>query len=314
MRIDPSIIINTLNKNEGKVRLTARKLGISPATVINWRNKAKPLRSCIRYTLKPILKRKSTQPKKKRITTLSQEQRHDILSLKNQYGYGASKIKCLAQITQSSRCIHRYLKSKALVVEGKNYRRPRYQQTTHMYLKNVHAPGKLQLDVKYVTPELSGLVHTTYLYATIDIYSRYKSGVILPSLDQALTIEALKYIIPQLPPVLFNNLDFIQTDNGLEYQHRFLTFLSQAKQEFSLPHHIKHHYIHKSSPNENAVIERSFRTDEEEFFWRLDNQPKDLIELNALYQQYLHCYNSYRPHLGLNMATPMQKLESFMSG
>ena len=105
----------------------------------------------------------------------------------------------------------------------------------------------IQLDVKYVTPELSGLVHTTYLYATIDIYSRYKSGVILPSLDQALTIEALKYIIPKLPPVLFNNLDFIQTDNGLEYQHRFLTFLSQAKQEFSLPHHIKHHYIHKSS-------------------------------------------------------------------
>ena len=80
MRINPSIIINTLNRNEGKVRLTARKLGISPATVINWRNKAKPLRSCIRYTLKPILKRKSTQPKKKRITTLSQEQRHDILS------------------------------------------------------------------------------------------------------------------------------------------------------------------------------------------------------------------------------------------
>ena len=100
-----------------------------------------------------------------------------------------------------------------------------------------------------------------------------------------------------------HQLDFIQTDNGLEYQRRFLTFLSQAKQEFSLPHHIKHHYIHKSSPNENAVIERSFRTDEEEFFWRLDNQPKDLITLNALYQQYLHCYNSYRPHLGLNMTT-----------
>jgi hypothetical protein len=31
-----------------------------------------------------------------------------------------------------------------------------------------------------------------------------------------------------------------------------------------------HHYIHKSAPNENAVIERSFRSDEEEFFWRMD--------------------------------------------
>jgi len=33
--------------------------------------------------------------------------------------------------------------------------------------------------------------------------------------------------------------------------------------EMCLDMNLKHHMIHKSSPNENALIERSFRTDEE---------------------------------------------------
>jgi transposase InsO family protein len=168
-----------------------------------------------------------------------------------------------------------------------------------MQVKNTYQPGKLQMDVKYVTPELSGLVHTAYLYAVMDIYSRYKQGVILPALDQALAIESLKYIVPNLP---FTS-DFIQTDNGLEFQKRFKDYVTT---ELGW----KHHHIHKSSPNENAVIERSFRTDEEEFFWRMDEPALDLIDLNQQYQEYLHYYNEVRPHLGINLKTPLQQLQS----
>jgi transposase InsO family protein len=171
-----------------------------------------------------------------------------------------------------------------------------------MYLKNAVQPGKLQMDVKYVTPELSGLVHTTYLYAVIDIWSRYKQGVILPAVDQALAIEALKYVVPLLP----FRPDFIQTDNGLEYQQRFREYVTQ---ELGW----QHHYIHKSSPNENAVIERSFRTDEEEFFWWIDQVPEDLVVLNTRYQEYLNTYNTYRPHLGIDLQTPQEKLASYKS-
>jgi transposase InsO family protein len=155
------------------------------------------------------------------------------------------------------------------------------------------------MDVKYVTPELSGLVHTAYLYAVIDIYSRYKQGVILPLLDQRLAIEALRQITPSLP----FNPDFIQTDNGLEFQKAFLDFVNN---DFGW----NHHYIHKSSPNENAVIERSFRTDEEEFFWRIEETPKNLLELNTMYQEYLKYYNEIRPHLGIDLLTPLKKLQS----
>jgi transposase InsO family protein len=312
MRVKPKTIILKLRQNNGAVRKTARELGISPGSVINWRRRARSKSRSGLARLNTNVKRYSTKPRSVRTTTLNRELQREIIEVKQKYGYGAGKINYLVKTDKTSRIIHKFLKDKGLVVEGRNYRRPRYQKTTHMNLKNVGKPGKLQLDVKYVTPELSGLVHTTYLYAVIDIYSRFKAGVILPALDQALTIEALKYIIPQLPKPLFNQLDFIQTDNGLEYQQQFLDFLTTAPDYFNLPtHQLSHHYIHKSSPNENAVIERSFRTDEEEFFWRIDTTPKDLIELNALYQQYLDIYNTFRPHIGINYTTPIKKLTNY---
>ncbi len=315
MRVEPKLIIQTLKKNKGAVRKTARELGISPGTVINWRKRARDSRYSISSSsgikrLHTNISRKSTRPHStKSGSTIDVLAKHAIIDLRKEKGYGADKIRYLLKIPQSSRSVHKLLKDEGLV-KSRNYRRPKYQETTHMYLKNVDRPGKLQLDVKYATPELSGLVHTTYLYSIIDIYSRYKAGVILPALDQALTIEALRYLLPRLPKEILKYLDFIQTDNGLEYQQQFLDFLEIAHEELNLEHPIRHHYIHKSSPNENAVIERSFRTDEEEFFWRID-RPEDLTELNVMYQTWMEEYNTKRPHLGLNLMTPMEKLLSY---
>jgi transposase InsO family protein len=169
-----------------------------------------------------------------------------------------------------------------------------------MYLGNATTPGKLQMDVKYVTPELSGLAHTTYLYAIMDIWTRYKQGAILPLLDQQGSVMALETVAPLLPLTP----DFIQTDNGLEFQSSFHRYVTGTLGW-------DHHYIHKSAPNENAVIERSFRSDEEEFFWRMDVVPDSLDELNRRYQEYLQLYNTYRPHLGIDLQTPQERLEYF---
>jgi len=305
MRVKPKQIIRTLKQKDGAIRKTARELHISPGTVINWRRRAMGMSaarnsgSATKYLLENV-RRKSTRPKTVRKTSIDTPTKRAIVALRKERGYGADKITRILHIEKTSRTVHKILKDEGLTAKTKNYRRPRYQETTHMYLRNVDRPGKLQLDIKYVTPELSGLAHTTYLYALIDVYSRYKAGVILPGLDQALVIEALKYIMPRLPKELKKHVDFIQTDNGLEFQKQFLTYITQEL-------NLSHHYIHKSSPNENAVIERSFRTDEEEFFWRID-RPKDLLELNAMYQQYMDDYNTFRPHLGIELMTPMEKL------
>lgn len=73
-----------------------------------------------------------------------------------------------------------------------------------------------------------------------------------------------------------------------------------------------HFYIPKSSPNENAVIKRSFRTDEEEFFFWLESAPRDHGELNSWYQRFLYTYNNIRPHMGINMLTPKVAIDLYL--
>ena len=160
--------------------------------------------------------------------------------------------------------------------------------------------GYLQMDVKYVTPELSGLPYTCYLYAALDISTRYKVGLILPEVDEAGSLLALYHAIQTLPfPVRY-----VQTDNGLEFQKRFHANCKGVR--------LEHFYIHKSSPNDNAVIERSLRTDEEEFFFWLEKAPQDHLELNTWYQRFLDTYHTTRPHMGINMLTPKEAITLYL--
>lgn len=246
------------------------------------------------------LRRRSTRPNHIRYA-IKQDQGRRIVELRKQYGATAEKIAFQLDLPVHHRTIHRFLQRAGLVREYGYHRRPRFQDTIHMHVSNTKTVGYLQMDVKVVTPELSGLPWTCYEYAVIDIFSRYKDAVILNQLDQDGAISALLDILPRLP---FRPI-FIQTDNGLEFQKRF--------HEFCISRGLEHHHIHKQNPNENAVIERSFRTDEEEFYFRLPHRPKHYDELRIKYAEYLAYYNYERIHLGINFKTPYQVVAEVMS-
>lgn len=285
-------IIETIKKYEGSCLLAAKELGIHRTTAYRWKKRAKSIHNYgeLRWM---NLERKSTRPKRI-IRALSLQDQSAIIQVRNKTGFAAVKIKEELSLAAGINTIHRLLKKKKLINEYGNHRRPRYQQTTHMHLKNTTTIGKLQMDVKYITPGLSGLPYTCFEYAVIDIYSRYKEAVILNHLDQDGAILALMEILNRLP----FKPDFIQTDNGLEFQGRF--------NKYCLERGLKHHSIHKSTPNENAVIERTFRTDEEEFFFRMETPPATYDDLQIQFADYLHWYNYKRIHLGINLKTPYQ--------
>lgn len=162
--------------------------------------------------------------------------------------------------------------------------------------ENTPALGYLQMDVKHVTPELSGLYYTCYEYAAMDILSRYKMALVLPELDETGAMHTLRHVVQTAPfPI-----KYVQTDSGLEFQQRFHELATELG--------IDHYYIPKKSPNENNMIKRSFRTDEEEFFYFLEYRPKDIDDLNRGFQRYLVDYNTVRPHMGLDMLTPQKAI------
>lgn len=296
MRADPKEIVALLQAGL-TAQAVASRVGVSLRTVKYWKKRA-----ISPHTLKLSryqAKRKSTRPKATpRFEALSRGQKEKIRELRIESAWGAERLGLALGIEVHPSTIHRFLLREGLA-KGRRYRRPWFQDTVHKGLHNVDSPGTLQMDVKYVTPQLSGLVHTTFLYAGIDVFSRYKAGWIFPTLDSETAGLALEYFFSDLPfPI-----SFVQTDNGLEFQASFL----RALDLFSIPHH----FIHKSSPNENAVVERAFRTDEEEFFThRLprSGKPQNLEELNSKYQDWLTVYNTVRPHFGLENRTPIQMI------
>lgn len=293
MRVDPNDLMKKFKELGFRAYETARFFGVHPTTVYRWRRRARlPYgKDKFRHT---GLKRNSTRPHSVRPYILSSDERIRIEMLRKETKWDYVKIHEALKITASPSSVYRFLGRKGFLTDPGIHRRPLAQDTIHMHVKNVTTVGKLQMDVKYITPELSGLPYTCFEYAIIDIYSRYKDAIIAPNLDSWGSIAALRVFLPTLP----FKVDFIQTDNGLEFQAAFDQFLTQSS--------IQHHYIHKSTPNENAVIERSFRTDEEEFFFWRYRKATDLHDLNNQFQLYLHHYNHERPHLGINLQTPIQ--------
>lgn len=295
-------MIRSLNNHGLNVSAAAQELGLHRATLYRWMRRARK-----RYLNKetPLLvargiRRHSTRPQQISYA-ITDDDGNKIIEYRKKYGVTAEKLKFQLELPVHHRTIHRFLQRAGLVREYGYHRRPRFQDTIHMHVSNTKTVGYLQMDVKVVTPELSGLPWTCYEYAVIDIFSRYKDAVILNQLDQSGSISALLEILPRLPfkPV------FIQTDNGLEFQKKF--------HEFCLAQGLDHHHIHKQNPNENAVIERSFRTDEEEFYFRLEKRPEHYDELRIKYAEYLAYYNYERIHLGINLKTPWQIVAEVVS-
>lgn len=289
MRIKLGIIIQTFKKNRHDAGKTALELGIHRSTVYRWIKRARTYRGL----LVSRAERKSTKPKTIHFA-LSAKQQDDAIRARKVKGATAEKIVKKLSLPAHPSTVHRLFAKHSLVRKYGHHRRPLFQDTGHMNAKNTKTIGYLQMDVKYITPELSGLPWTCFEYAVIDIFSRYKEAVILNHLDQDGSISALLEIVPKLP---FKPI-FLQTDNGLEFQERFRAHVKALGMNY--------HYIHKNTPNENALIERSFRTDEDEFFFWLEKAPQNYDELRQWFACWLHEYNYERPHLGINLKTPYE--------
>lgn len=231
MRIKPKIIIQTFKKSDLDAGRTSLALGIHRSTIYRWVKRA---RTC-RGLLNSKVFRKSTKPKTIHFA-LAPEQISEAVKLREIKGATAEKIVRRLFLPVHPSTLHRLFVRRGLVRKYGYHRRPRFQNTLHMRAENTKTIGCLQMDVKYATPELSGLPYTCFEYAVIDIFSRYKEAVILNHLDQDGSMAALLEILPKLP---FKPL-FIQTGNGLEFQGRF----HQMCEDMNL----KHHLIHKIHP------------------------------------------------------------------
>jgi len=281
-------------KKTKSFRLTAEDLGISKWTVKRWVKRSRAA-SHGRFgdLITRGLKRRSTKPHTIHYA-ISSKLESEILNLREREHAGARKLYYMIGKSISHMTIHRLLKRKNLVRIQSNYLRPLFQNGHAMRPSNTKELGYLQMDTKHVTPELSGLPFTVYEYAAIDIVSRYKQAILFPDISSDSASLALQNFLKWFP----FKVSYVQTDNGLEFQAEFQK-LCQEKE-------INHYFIHKNSPNENAVIERSFKTDQDEFYYWLKQEPLHIGELNKWLQEFIIKYNTKRFHQALGYKRPIE--------
>lgn len=133
-------------------------------------------------------------------------------------------------------------------------------------------------------------------YALVDVCSRWAYAKVSIRINSWATAEFLQDARRQS---LFE-FQTIQTDHGSE----FSLWLTKRLHEQGISH--RHSRIR--TPTDNGHVERFIRTLQDECLHKI---PKDLKIWQKEIPEFLHYYNTERPHMGLDMKTPMQVVRSY---
>lgn len=190
----------------------------------------------------------------------------------------------------SPKTIYNWWKRRGLIVQ----KHKRKRRKTKLF-NRATMPGELvQIDTKY----LDG--RRRFQYTAIDVTSKWRFLRAYSKLEQEATIDFLRRLIKRAKEkkILVQR---IQTDNGLEFQSQVRKYLKKEK--------IEHQYIWIHTPDQNGVVERSHRTDDEEFYHLVQTSSLTLDELNAKLEDWTSYYNTKRLHFSLNFDTPEEFLQ-----
>lgn len=152
---------------------------------------------------------------------------------------------------------------------------------THRYEQRV--PGhQIQVDVKFLKfLDKDGKAIKRYQYTAIDDATRIRALKIYDRHNQANAIDFINSVIERFP----FRIREVRTDNGHEFQAKFHWHVEDLG--------IRHAYIRPASPQLNGKVERSHRTDEQEFYQLLTYTGD--VDLNASLAVWERFYNLARP-------------------
>jgi len=200
--------------------------------------------------------------------------------------------------------IYAILKRKGLI--KKTARRMKKPLLYHMPF-----PGYIQMDIKMI----GGYRPNRFVqYSAQDDATRMKFTKLYKERTTSNTLNFLKHITGRFPFPIKS----IRTDNDSVFTNIYTgdpkthPLKMPRIHPFTLAckaHGILHKLNRPSCPEQNGKVERSHRTDAEEFY-RL----KKSLNFEVLIKErkeYDEFFNNHRPHMGLNGLTPLQKLQTF---
>ena len=279
-------VMDAYSRMEPKnVRTLCKTFGISKSWFCKWEKRYNP-----RYLTS--LESLSRKPKKlpsidwNIVTEVCEWKR--LNPRKSQYYLYQEWIKAGRTPPCSAKTIYNWWKKRNLIVA--KHRRKRVKSKLFNKAK---LPGELiQIDTKFLPKK-------KYQYTAIDVVSKWRYLKVYSKLTQENTIDFINNLLIEAKKKGIT-IKLIQTDNGHEFQSEFEEYLK------TLDIKLQHTWIH--TPDQNGVVERSHRTDEEEFYQETEIDYTNLEEINTKLKLWLEKYNTKRLHFSLNYLTPEEYL------
>lgn len=288
----------------GNAHLVSRHFGISTKTFYKWYKRYLSLNKTPQS-----LADRSRRPKHS--PNITKEQVIQIIKrMRKKTKFGPDRISFYLikghsiKIPRST--IYAILKREGLIKKHKRLKK-------HLLMYNLPNPGdNVQVDIKVIG---GYSVKRAMQYSAIDDATRIKLTRIYAERSNHYSVEFLDYITNKFP----FRIKRISTDNDSVFTNLYtgdprthplkmpkIHPLSLRCKELG----IKHKLNRPACPQQNGKVERSHRTDGEEFY-RLHKTYNNLNYLAKEREKYDELFNNHRPHMGLKGLTPLQKLQSY---
>lgn len=175
---------------------------------------------------------------------------------------------------------------------------PRRALHTKRYSKTV--PGHhVQVDITFLcVKDIRGGKVRRFQYTGVDDATRIRALKVYAKHNQEYAIKFIDYVIEKFP----FRIHTIRTDRGHEFQARFHWHVEDMG--------IRHVYVKARAPQLNGKVERSLRTDKDEFYQLLTY--KDDVDLDEKLEAWEEFYNCHRPHSSHDGKTPYEVMRSLL--
>lgn len=273
-----------LYEETGDAGLVCRRCGISRPTLRKWSR---------RYNESGLegLSSQSRRPHNSPAAKVGPDEESLILGLRNKRNLGARRIQNELfrehQLSLSLATIHKVLTKHNV----KPIKRPKKKKSDFVRYERPIPGERIQMDTTKIAPGI-------YQFTAVDDCSRYRVLGVYNRATAANTLDFLERVVEEMPfPI-----QRIQTDRGRE-------FFAIKVQKKLMDYCIKFRPNRPAAPHLNGKVERSQRTDKEEFYATVELK---LDELETSIHEWQHYYNWQRTHGSLKGKTPMEKVCSLM--
>ncbi len=266
-------------------REVARHLGYSQAAIVQWIKRSHQLPSNAR-----VIPTQSSRPHS-HPSKLSHDVIKAILDHRHKYGRCAEVIHY--QLSKDGYHVSLSSVKRTLKRNGLTY--PSKWKKWHQYPPRPIAkkPGILvQIDTMWDGERVEGFG----AYALIDTCSRWVCAESAPRINSMQSAQFLKRSLNTIP----YRLKLVQSDHGSEFAKWFTKQL--------LSKGIEHRHSRVRRPTDNGHIERFMRTLQQECLHRI---PRTHKAWKTSIPDFIHYYNTERPHMGINMKTPLEVITSY---